>query len=148
MATLVGGAFLGGAFNVLLDRLSSPELIKFFRGWKLDKSLLKKLELTLLELNKVLNDAEEKQIRDRAVKAWLDELKDAVYHAEDLVDEIGTEALRNKVDAEYPRGRQSLQDSLISTFTGLFDRGGMSSKLEKMIGMLDHFVKAKDVLGG
>ncbi|KAF7138953.1 hypothetical protein RHSIM_Rhsim07G0209500 [Rhododendron simsii] len=147
MATLVGGAFLGGAFNVLLDRLSSPELIKFFRGRKLDESLLKKLELTLLELNKVLNDAEEKQITDRAVKAWLDELKDAVYHAEDLVDEIGTEALRSKVEAEYPRGRQSLQDSLISTFTGLFDRGGMSSKLEKMIGMLDHFVKAKDVLG-
>ncbi|XP_058225759.1 putative disease resistance RPP13-like protein 1 [Rhododendron vialii] len=146
-ATLVGGAFLGCAFNVLLDRLSSPELIKFFRGRKLDESLLKKLELTLLELNKVLNDAEEKQITDRAVKAWLDELKDAVYHAEDLVDEIGTEALRSKVEAEYPRGKQSLQDSLISTFTGLFDRGGMNSKLEKMIGMLDHFVKAKDVLG-
>ncbi|KAF7137274.1 hypothetical protein RHSIM_Rhsim07G0209900 [Rhododendron simsii] len=146
-ATLVGGAFLGGAFNVLLDRLSSPELIKFFRGRKLDESLLKKLELTLLELNKVLNDAEEKQITDRAVKAWLDELKDAVYHAEDLVDEIHTEALRSKVEAEYPRGKQSLRDSLISTFTGLFDRGGMNSKLEKMIGMLDHFVKAKDVLG-
>ncbi|KAG5541837.1 hypothetical protein RHGRI_021620 [Rhododendron griersonianum] len=143
-ATLVGGAFLGGAFNVLLDRLSSPELIKFFRGRKLDESLLKKLKLTLLELNKVLNDAEEKQITDRAVKAWLDELKDAVYHAEDLVDEIGTEALRSKVEAEYPRGKQSFQDSLISTFTGLFDRGGMNSKLEKMIGMLDHFVKAKD----
>ncbi|KAF7139350.1 hypothetical protein RHSIM_Rhsim07G0209800 [Rhododendron simsii] len=147
MATLVGGAFLGGAFNVLLDRLSSQELIKFFRGRKLDESLLKKLKLTLLELNKVLNDAEEKQITDRAVKAWLDELKDAIYHAEDLVDEIHTEALRSKVEAEYPRGKQSLQDSLISTFTGLFDRGGMNSKLEKMIGMLDHFVKAKDVLG-
>ncbi|KAF7138216.1 hypothetical protein RHSIM_Rhsim07G0209700 [Rhododendron simsii] len=146
-ATLVGGALLGCAFKVLLDRLSSPELIKFFRGRKLHQSLLKKLKLTLLELNKVLNDAEEKQITVRAVKAWLDELKDAVYHAEDLVDEIATEALRSKVEAEYPRGKQSLQDSLISTFTGLFDRGGMNSKLEKMIGMLDHFVKAKDVLG-
>ncbi|KAI8548357.1 hypothetical protein RHMOL_Rhmol07G0267700 [Rhododendron molle] len=146
-ATFVGGALLGGAFNVLLDRLSSPELIKFFRGRKLDESLLKKLELTLIELNKVLNDAEEKQITDRAVKAWLDELKDAVYHAEDLVDEIRTEALRSKVEAEYPRGKQSLQDSLISTFGGLFGRRGMNSKLEKMIGMLDQFVKAKDVLG-
>ncbi|KAI8548356.1 hypothetical protein RHMOL_Rhmol07G0267600 [Rhododendron molle] len=124
-STLVGGAFLGGAFNVLLDRLSSPELIKFFRGRKLDESLLKKLKLTLLELNKVLNDAEEKQITDRDVKAWLDELKDAVYHAEDLVDEIRTEALGSKVEAEYPRGKQSLRDSLILTLTGLFDRGGI-----------------------
>ncbi|KAG5530989.1 hypothetical protein RHGRI_025816 [Rhododendron griersonianum] len=74
------------------------------------------------------------------------ELKNAVYDAEDLVDEIAIEALQSKVEAEYPRGKQSLQDSVISTFTSFFDRG-VNSKLEKMIGMLDHFVKAKDVLG-
>ncbi|KAI8534333.1 hypothetical protein RHMOL_Rhmol10G0082000 [Rhododendron molle] len=33
-------------------------------------------------------DAKNKQFTDRAVKEWLCELKDAVYHAEDLVDEI------------------------------------------------------------
>ncbi|XP_058225842.1 putative disease resistance RPP13-like protein 1 [Rhododendron vialii] len=136
------------AVGVLLDRLASKEFINFFRGQKHDESLLKKLEVKLLELNKVLNDAEDRQITDRAVKAWLDELKDAVYHAEDLVDEIATEALRSKVEADYPRGKKRLRDSLISTFTWLFDRGGMNSKLEQMIGVLDHFVvKAKDVLG-
>ncbi|KAF7117145.1 hypothetical protein RHSIM_RhsimUnG0000600 [Rhododendron simsii] len=143
---MAGEALLGAAFGVLLDRLASEEFINFFRGRMHDESLLKKLEVTLLELNKVLNDAEDRQITDRAVKAWLDELKDAVYQAEDLVDEIATEALRSKVEAEYPRGKQSLQDSVISTFTSFFDRG-VNSKLEKMIGMLDHFVKAKDVLG-
>ncbi|KAF7132121.1 hypothetical protein RHSIM_Rhsim09G0040600 [Rhododendron simsii] len=143
---MAGEAFLGAAFGVLLDRLASEEFINFFRGRKHDESLLKKLKVTLLELNKGLNDAEERQITDQAVKAWLDELKDAVYQAEDLVDEIATEALRSKVEAEYPRGKQSLQDSVISTFTSFFDRG-VNSKLEKMIGMLDHFVKAKDVLG-
>ncbi|KAG5531054.1 hypothetical protein RHGRI_025869 [Rhododendron griersonianum] len=140
---MAGEALLGAAFGVLLDRLASEEFINFFRGRKHDESLLKKLEVTLLELNKGLNDAEDRQITDRAVKAWLDELKDAVYQAEDLVDEIATEALRSKVEAEYPRGKQSLQDSVISTFTSFFDRG-VNSKLEKMIGMLDHFVKAKD----
>ncbi|KAG5531056.1 hypothetical protein RHGRI_025871 [Rhododendron griersonianum] len=143
---MAGEALLGAAFGVLLDRLASEEFINFFRGRKHDKSLLKKLKVTLLELNKGLNDAEDRQITDRAVKAWLDELKDAVYHAEDLVDEIATEALRSKVEAEYPRGKQRLQDPVISTFTSFFDRG-VNSKLEKMIGMLDHFVKAKDVLG-
>ncbi|XP_058182065.1 putative disease resistance RPP13-like protein 1 [Rhododendron vialii] len=143
---MAGEALLGAAFGVLLDRLASEEFINFFRGRKHDESLLKKLEVTLLELNKGLNDAEDRQITDRAVKAWLDELKDAVYQAEDLVDEIATEALRTKVEAEYPRGKQSLQDSVISTFTSFFDRG-VNSKLEKIIGMLDCFVKAKDVLG-
>ncbi|KAI8537745.1 hypothetical protein RHMOL_Rhmol09G0048600 [Rhododendron molle] len=88
---MAGEALLGAAFGVLLDRLASEEFINFFRGRKLDKSLLKKLEVTLLELNKGLNDVEDRQITDRAVKAWLDELKDAVYHAEDLVDEIATD---------------------------------------------------------
>ncbi|KAG5555797.1 hypothetical protein RHGRI_006440 [Rhododendron griersonianum] len=119
-ATLAGGAFLGAAFTVLLDRLTSPELVKFFLGRKHDKRLLKKLKLKLLGLNKMLNDAENKQFTDRAVKEWLCELKDAVYHAEDLVDEIATEALRCKVEAEYQSGPNQVQ-SLISSFAKLFD---------------------------
>ncbi|KAI8537758.1 hypothetical protein RHMOL_Rhmol09G0049400 [Rhododendron molle] len=104
------------------------------------------ISMNALLLSDDNKNEEDRQITDRAVKAWLDELKDAVYHAEDLVDEIATEALRSKVEAEYPKGKQSLQDSVISTFTSFFDRG-VNSKLEKMIGMLDRFVKAKDVLG-
>ncbi|KAH7862843.1 hypothetical protein Vadar_010183 [Vaccinium darrowii] len=48
--------------------------------------------------------SQNKKISDQAVKDWLDELKDVVYHAEDLVDEIATEALRCKVEAEYQSG--------------------------------------------
>ena len=48
----------------------------------------------MLALNVVLNDAEEKQIIDLAVKAWLDELKDVVYDAKDLLDEINIKSLR------------------------------------------------------
>lgn len=103
------------------------------------------MNLKLIEVNKVLNDAEYKQITDSAVKRWLDELKDAVYHADDLIDEIAYKALQCKVEAEYRSGSNQVQ-SLISTFTSLFDRG-LASKLEEMIGMLDKFVKAKDVLG-
>ncbi|KAF7147090.1 hypothetical protein RHSIM_Rhsim03G0031500 [Rhododendron simsii] len=144
-ATLVGGAFLGASFSVLLNRLTSPELVKFFRGRKHDERLLKKLKLKLLGLNKVLNDAESKQFTDRAVKEWLCELKDAVYHAEDLVDEIATEALRCKVEAEYQSDPNQVQ-SLISSFAKLFD-DEIESKLERMIDLLEDFTNEKDVLG-
>ncbi|KAF7138164.1 hypothetical protein RHSIM_Rhsim07G0059600 [Rhododendron simsii] len=148
-AAMVGEAFLGAVVGVLVDRLASLEFIDFFRGGKHDESR-KKLEETMVELNKVLNDAENKQFTDQSVKRWLEEVKDAVYHVEDLVDEIATEDLRSKVEADFPRGKKRFRDnSLISTFTRFFDRGGAKySKLGEMIVELDQFVrKAKDVLG-
>ncbi|KAF7112273.1 hypothetical protein RHSIM_RhsimUnG0246400 [Rhododendron simsii] len=142
---MAGEALLGAAFGVLLDRLTSKEFINFFRGRKHDERLLKRLKLKLLGLNKVLNDAEDKQINDPAVKEWLDELKGAVYDAEDLVDEIATEALRCKMEAEYQSGSNQVQ-SLISSFAKLFD-DEIESKLEKMIDTLEDFMEQKDVLG-
>ncbi|KAG5539125.1 hypothetical protein RHGRI_019619 [Rhododendron griersonianum] len=143
---MAGEALLGAAFGVLLDRLASKEFINFFRGRKHDEKLLiKKLKLKLLGLNKLLNDAEDKQFTDRAVKEWLDELKGAVYDAEDLVDEIATQALRCKVEAEYQSGSNQVQ-SLISSFTKLFD-DEIESKLKGMIDVLEEFTEQKDVLG-
>ncbi|KAG5552613.1 hypothetical protein RHGRI_010637 [Rhododendron griersonianum] len=142
---MAGEALLGAAFGVLLDRLTSKEFINFFRGRKHDERLLKKLKLKLLGLNKVLNDAEDKQFTDRAVKEWLDELKGAVYDAEDLVDEIATQALRCKVEAEYQSGSNQVQ-SLISSFTKLFD-DDLESKLKGMIDVLEEFTEQKGVLG-
>ena len=42
----------------------------------------------LLSADAVLIDEEEKQFTNPAVKKWLDELKDVVYDADDLLDEI------------------------------------------------------------
>ncbi|KAG5539128.1 hypothetical protein RHGRI_019622 [Rhododendron griersonianum] len=144
---MAGQALLGAAFGVLLDRLTSKEIINFFRGRKHDDSLLKKLKLKLLGLNKVLNDAEDKQITNQAVKDWLDELKDAIYHAEDLVYEIATAVLRCKVEAKYQSGPNQVPPLISSSsFTILFD-DEIDSKLERMIDILEDFTKEKDVLG-
>ncbi|KAH7862559.1 hypothetical protein Vadar_006459 [Vaccinium darrowii] len=109
MAAKVGEAFLGAAVGKLVDCLASEEFINFFR--------------------------ENKQTTDSAVRRWLDELKDAVYHAEDLVDEIATMALRRKVEAEYPRGKKRFRDSLISTWNWLVGRG-TNSNCEESHGLL------------
>uniref|UniRef100_A0A2N9GIR8 Disease resistance N-terminal domain-containing protein n=1 Tax=Fagus sylvatica TaxID=28930 RepID=A0A2N9GIR8_FAGSY len=90
---LVGGAFLSAFLQVLFDRMASHEVIEFFRQSKLNNEPLRKLKTTLLLINAVLNDAEEKQIKDSAIKEWVNELKDAAYQAQDLLDEIATDAL-------------------------------------------------------
>ncbi|KAB1224840.1 putative disease resistance RPP13-like protein 1 [Morella rubra] len=104
---LVGGSFLSAFLKVLFDRIASREVIDFFRGAKLDGGLLEKLEITLLSVSAVLEDAEEKEVTMAPVKAWLDKMKDAVYDAEQIMDEIATEALRCKLDAEFQTSARS-----------------------------------------
>ncbi|XP_028782533.1 putative disease resistance RPP13-like protein 1 [Neltuma alba] len=89
---LVAGALLDPIFGVLFSRLASPEVIALFRSRKLNDKLLKRLKMKLLSARGVLDDAEGKQIRNSAVKEWLEELKDAAYDADDLLDDIETEA--------------------------------------------------------
>ncbi|XP_020222723.1 putative disease resistance RPP13-like protein 1 isoform X2 [Cajanus cajan] len=97
---MVGEALISASVEILLDRITSSEFRDYFANRKLNVSLLDELKIKLLSLNAVLNDAEEKQITDLAVRAWLDELKDAVLDAEDLLDEINTDSLRSKVEGE------------------------------------------------
>nr|KYP38141.1 Putative disease resistance RPP13-like protein 1 [Cajanus cajan] len=59
--------------------------------------LLNKLKANLLSINAVVDDAEQKQFSNSYVKAWLDEVKDALFDAEDLLDEMDYEASKYKV---------------------------------------------------
>jgi hypothetical protein len=80
--------------------MTSREVIEFFSQTKMNNEPLRKLKTTLLLINAVLNDAEEKQITSPAVKEWVNQLKDAAYHAQDLVDEVVTDASRyNNLEA-------------------------------------------------
>jgi hypothetical protein len=63
------------------------------------KDELKKLENTVSTIQAVLLDAEERAQQDKnhAVKDWLGKLKDALYEADDLLDDYSTELLRRQV---------------------------------------------------
>ncbi|CDP14376.1 unnamed protein product [Coffea canephora] len=100
-AALVGGSLLSAFLQVLFDRMARPEFLNLFRNRKADDDLLKKLKTSLLTVGAVLDDAENKEIRNQSVKKWLEELHDTFYQAEDLLDKINTEALRLKVESEY-----------------------------------------------
>ncbi|XP_045819825.1 putative disease resistance RPP13-like protein 1 isoform X2 [Trifolium pratense] len=65
----------------------------------LDK-LKKELDIKLNSVNLVLEEAEIKQYQNKHVKTWHDELKHAVYEAEQILDEIDTDAMLNKMKAE------------------------------------------------
>ena len=141
----MGGAFLSASLQVLFDRLASHEVLDFIKGKKLNGELLKRLEITLLSINAVLDDSEVKQIRNKNVEKWLKELKHVVYEAEDLLEEISTEALRCKIEAEYQTSVTKVQNFFSSNFNP-FNKG-INSKLEEVLARLDFIAKQKDILG-
>ncbi|XP_021800311.1 putative disease resistance RPP13-like protein 1 [Prunus avium] len=144
---LIGEAFISGSIQVLCDRITSREFIDLFRQKKLDQPLLMKLKVTLLTLNAVLNDAEEKQIENPAVREWLNELKHAVFDAEDLLDEINYEALRCKLEGEGQIDNLTNKVwNFLSTSHNHFYQS-MNVKIQELLQRLEDFVQLKSALG-
>ncbi|XP_054820056.1 putative disease resistance RPP13-like protein 1 [Prosopis cineraria] len=117
-AALVRPAFLSASVKNLIDRITSNEFRDFLRNRKLKVSLSGGLKVTLLMLEVVLNDAEEKQVTNGSVKEWLEELKDAVFDAEDLFDEINTDFLRSKLEQDS----QNVENKVHSFFSSSFGK--------------------------
>ncbi|PSS12025.1 Disease resistance RPP13-like protein [Actinidia chinensis var. chinensis] len=95
----VGEIFLGAFVGVLFDKLASYEMLNFF-GREPIHTQVRNWGRTLLEIRAVLDDAEEKQITNKLVNLWLEELRDLAYDLDDLLDEFSTEALRYKLIEE------------------------------------------------
>ncbi|KAL2658557.1 hypothetical protein AAZV13_03G031200 [Glycine max] len=130
-AALVGGAFLSAFLDVVFDRLASREFVHLILGNKLSKKLLQKLETTLRVVGAVLHDAEKKQITNTNVKHWLNDLKDAVYEADDLLDHVFTKAATQKK---------------VRNFFSRFSDRKIVSKLEDIVVTLESHLKLKESL--
>ncbi|XP_004485726.1 putative disease resistance RPP13-like protein 1 [Cicer arietinum] len=141
-AAAVGGAFLSAFLQVLLDRLASPHLVNFIYGNKVDANLIQRLKNTLYAVEAVLNDAEQKQIKDSAVNNWLDDLKDALYIADDILDHISTKAATTHKNKEV----STTASSYLSRFFN-FEERDMVRKLEDIVTRLESILKHKDIIG-
>ncbi|KAM6570720.1 hypothetical protein CsatB_018705 [Cannabis sativa] len=98
-AEVVGGALLSALLNPLVKKLTT-EVKDFFKGKDAILKLLKEFKTLLSTADLLLIDAEEKLIKDPRVRKWLDDLKDAIYDADDLVYKIDTEAWLNELELE------------------------------------------------
>ncbi|PON84793.1 NB-ARC domain containing protein, partial [Trema orientale] len=144
MAELVGEAFLSSLFQTIFERITSPEVVDFFWGRKLNDELLKQMEISLLSANALLNDAEKKQIIDPDVKCWLEELKEVILEAEELLDEIKTEDLRCKLDGEYG---SSMSKRLRKTYSCATFEKTVERRIVEILERLKFIVEQKDLLG-
>ncbi|KEH18858.1 putative P-loop containing nucleoside triphosphate hydrolase, leucine-rich repeat domain, L [Medicago truncatula] len=143
-AALIGGAFLSASVQTLMDKLTSTEFRDYITKTKLNESLMEEMETTLLALEVVLDDAEEKQILQPKIKQWLDRLKDAIFDAEDLLNEISYDALRCKVEKKQDGNITDQFWNLLSTKNS---NGESNSEMEKICKRLQTFVQQSNILG-
>jgi hypothetical protein len=144
IALAATGIVLSPFFQVFFERMSSREFDDFFQQRKVDKRLLRKLKVALMSVNAVLEDAEDRQFTETSVKEWLDELKDTVYDAEDILDEIATKDLRHKLDSEFGTIASKVRHSIS---TSLFDVNKIEGKVKDVVDRLEDLAKLIGVLG-
>ncbi|XP_059441124.1 putative disease resistance RPP13-like protein 1 [Corylus avellana] len=139
----IAGIFLSPFLQVFFEKMASSEFVNFFRGRKVNHGLLMKLKIKLLSVDAVAEDAEDKQFTNSAVKVWLDTLKDVVYDAEDVLDEIATKALQRKSDVELGTFGCKVRNPIsTSRFVKKVEK-----RIEKLLDKLDFLVKQKENLG-
>ncbi|KAK7287072.1 hypothetical protein RIF29_00085 [Crotalaria pallida] len=132
------GALLSSYIDDALEMLESDDVLSYFQDNDLDDNLLNKL---LSSINLVMDDAENKHFSDKhkQVRRWLHKVRDAVHDAEDLLDEIQTEASKSKLLAlEF----QATSSSAVSSF----DKE-VQSRMKKVLDNLESLASQKDGLG-
>ncbi|KAM1435557.1 hypothetical protein ACFX2I_043493 [Malus domestica] len=155
MAELVGGAFLSSFLSVLFHRMASRPVLDFISGKKNNNELLmRELKIKLLTANRLVDDAEEKQMTSPTVREWVDDLKDAIYCVGELLDEINTEALRRQLEGDddhSPAASSSTSWISRSVFkpSSASDEfhNSLEPKISKVLRVLDLILNERDALG-
>ncbi|WRX11846.1 Rx [Theobroma cacao] len=95
----IGEVVVSKFFDFLIDKLVSSDLLQFATEKKIHEGM-EKLKKELLEIREVLDDAEERQLRDKSVKIWLFHLQILAYDVDDVLDELATEISRRNLMME------------------------------------------------
>ncbi|XP_057744568.1 putative disease resistance protein At3g14460 [Arachis stenosperma] len=135
---VVGGAFLSGFINIVINKFLTEDVANKVFGKKLGPDLVERLKTALLGAEALVADAEMKQFGNLNVRKWLDSLRDAVYCAEDLLATVLTKAATKKEESS-------------SWWSPSFfinrDRDNMVDKMEGVVRRIEDLGKQKDFLG-
>uniref|UniRef100_A0A2N9IEK1 Rx N-terminal domain-containing protein n=1 Tax=Fagus sylvatica TaxID=28930 RepID=A0A2N9IEK1_FAGSY len=68
---------------------------------------VRKLQGNLRTIQAVLDDAEKKQLKENAVKLWLEKLKDTFYEMDDVLDEWNTAFIKSEIEKEEEKAENA-----------------------------------------
>ncbi|GLT45143.1 hypothetical protein SLA2020_189960 [Shorea laevis] len=125
---------LSPIINTTISKLISTaaEQISLAVGWKKELASLKD---KLILVQAVLKDAEEKQVSDPAVKLWLERLRDVVYEADDVLDEVAYESVKCKVETKNQKMKKVC--NLFTSSNPLLFHRKIAEKIKNIIASVD-----------
>ncbi|KAL4355623.1 hypothetical protein AHAS_Ahas09G0005200 [Arachis hypogaea] len=114
--------------EIVLEKLT-PLILNEFAAFFGIREKAEELTLTLELIKAVLDDAEEKQWSNRPLKVWLQQLKNAMYVMDDILDQLSTQS-------SQPGCFSSLNPKVIH-------QRELGKKLNKMIVRLDRIAQRR-----
>ncbi|XP_040961101.1 putative disease resistance RPP13-like protein 1 [Gossypium hirsutum] len=102
----IGEAALSGFLDLLVGKSLDSALNFVADHYQLHQQL-KQWQSILPDIQAVLDDAEEKQIKNMGVKKWLEDLQDLAYDVDDILDEFAYEELRLNLQDTQAQARPS-----------------------------------------
>ncbi|CAL5381256.1 unnamed protein product [Camellia sinensis] len=139
----VFGIFISPFVQATVDKLSSY-LINLVSTADVGTGI-QNLKKALEDLETLLADAENKQVYDKDIKKWLEEVQPLAYDADDLLDDFATAALERKLMAEETTmGRRPAKFPRLSSIVPFNLKNG--SKLNEITSQLQEVAtKGKDL---
>nr|KJB70357.1 hypothetical protein B456_011G068700 [Gossypium raimondii] len=133
--------------SAVFERLTSISLQVAENGVRLVVGVneeVKKIGTTLCTIRAVLEDAEKRQVKEQAVKFWLDRLQNVAYDIEDLLDEWSTAVIRSKIEEPQSSFRLSSLQPFANSIPRLVGRRGIATKIKELSESLQVIAKEKD----
>ncbi|XXG59208.1 hypothetical protein AAC387_Pa04g1330 [Persea americana] len=142
----VADAGISSLFQAMFDTLT-PSFLQSLRFLFGVEGEAQKLKSTLSRIQALLNDAEDRQIKEELVRLWLRELKDAAYDAEDIVDEVEYQVLRSKIEgAQMQTRKKKLTDQVSDLFSSSVSNLNMGPRIKEIRERLEEIVSRSNHL--
>ncbi|KAK1418739.1 hypothetical protein QVD17_27885 [Tagetes erecta] len=141
-AETVAGALL----QVIFEKLADEALKRYARAQGI-YSELENLGTELSHIQALLNDASDKEIKEGAVKLWLNDLQHLAYDIDDVLDDVATEAMHHELTLESGAITSKVRKLIAPTCcTNLSLSHRLSPTLDRITIELRHLEKRKEGL--
>ncbi|XP_030457971.2 disease resistance protein RGA2-like [Syzygium oleosum] len=135
-------SLLSGIAEGVLGKIASRALQEAVAIYGVENQI-SELRETLTAIKAVLLDAEEQQAKNHRLQVWLDRLRDVLYDAEDVLDQVECEALRKQVISRYG-GTKEKVCRFFTLSNPLILRAKLSDKVKEIRERLSRISTEKD----